>query len=468
MTFAVAQRVADAVLYEGYMLYPYRASALKNQVRWQFGVVMPHNCSEHDSLEPWTMQTECVVEPGETPTLDLRIRFLQVQARRIEEAVDAEQGIFRPVEKLTVDGQQYVTWDEGIVHEEDFSAINVRELLVSERVLGFVIPGGHAYERLRDKTTAIKGRVVRERWPLIGVVRLTAEPLDKVLKVRVRVENLSEGQVNGATGRSSRIRHAFVATHTLLAVHDGAFVSLVDPPAWAQQAVASCTNLSTWPALIGQPERRDVLLSSPIILPDYPQIAPESSGDAFDATEIDELLTLRTMTLTDEEKGEARCTDVRAAALLDRIEAMPPELLDRLHGAVRYLRGAPEPKHSTTEPLPWWDPEVDAAVSPDTDCLQIGGVFVSKGSRVRLCPGSRRGDAQDMFLTGRTAIVSGVFHDVDGKSYLAVTLVDDPAADIHQWHGRYLYFAPDEVEPLEDHHAKGTTTTNEHERAEGE
>jgi hypothetical protein len=89
-------------------------------------------------------------------------------------------------------------------------------------------------------------------------------------------------------------------------------------------------------------------------------------------------------------------------------------------------------------------------VSPETDAIEVDGVPVSKGSRVRLRPGTRRADAQDLFLMSRTATVEAVFFDVEGNNHLAVTLEDDPAADLHQWHGRYLYFAPDEVEPLED------------------
>ena len=104
MKFDRAEKVADAVLYEGYLLYPYRASAVKNQVRWQFGVVMPRDYSEGSSSEPWTMQTECLIEPGDSPVLDLRLRFLQVQARIVEKAVNAEQGIYWPLESFEVDG----------------------------------------------------------------------------------------------------------------------------------------------------------------------------------------------------------------------------------------------------------------------------------------------------------------------------------------------------------------------------
>ncbi|HXM88759.1 MAG TPA: hypothetical protein VN916_04850, partial [Candidatus Acidoferrum sp.] len=121
----------------------------------------------------------------------------------------------------------------------------------------------------------------------------------------------------------------------------------------------------------------------------------------------------------------------------------------RLHGALRYLRAATTKTETQTEPPPWWDPGADASVSPETDRVQVGEVSVSKGCRVRLRPGPRRSDAQDMFLAGKTARVEAVYFDVEEKEYLAVTLEDDPAADFMQTHGRFLYFYPDEVEPLE-------------------
>ena len=93
--------------------------------------------------------------------------------------------------------------------------------------------------------------------------------------------------------------------------------------------------------LAGPQDCRDLMLSSPVILYDHPEIAAESAGDLFDATEIDEILTLRTLTLTDAEKRQARATDSRAAELMDRLDDMPPEMLDRMHGAIRYLRSAP-------------------------------------------------------------------------------------------------------------------------------
>ncbi len=192
-----------------------------------------------------------------------------------------------------------------------------------------------------------------------------------------------------------------------------------------------------------------VVLSSPIILYDHPEVAPESDGPLYDATEIDEILALRVLTLTDEEKAEARGTDPRAAAIVDRIDDMEPDVWARLHGTMRELRtpgSAPEPT-GEEPPLPWWEPAVDAAVDPWTDTVVVAGVEVGTGTSVRLHP-SRRADAHDMFFDGLVATVAGVFHDVDGEMHVAVTVDDDPATEALLAHGRYLFFHPDEVEPL--------------------
>ena len=89
----------------------------------------------------------------------------------------------------------------------------------------------------------------------------------------------------------------------------------------------------------------------------------------------------------------------------------------------------------------------DNAVRPELDAVLVNGVRVSRGSRVRLRP-SRRADAQDLFFADKIARVTSVHEDVDGDQHVGVVLEDDPAADLHDWYGRYLYFAPDEVEPL--------------------
>jgi hypothetical protein len=245
----------------------------------------------------------------------------------------------------------------------------------------------------------------------------------------------------------------------VVALTEARFVSLVDPPEWAKPAVAGCTNEHTWPVLVGSPSQ-DTLLSAPMVLPDFPEIAPESPTELFDGLENDEILSLRIMTLTDDEKAEARATDPRAAAIIDAVDNLPLEIYERLHGAIRSMDSFPEivtdeageVKRSTVpgaeEGVPWWNPAADASVDPDTDTVPIKGFDVGRGSRVVLRPGMVRSDAQDMFLVDREATVAAVLFDVDDEPYLAVVLDDDPGADIMRWHGRYLYFKPWEVEPV--------------------
>jgi hypothetical protein len=458
--FELARKVADAVLYEGYLLYPYRASAAKNQARWQFGVLMPRRWSEGGPEEPWATQTECLLEPEESTTVRVLVRFLHVQSKTVE-AVDVEAGTFHEVPSLPVDGSELVAWDEATEQEVTVEAPLAR-LLEGELATPFERPGGRRVEPVHTASGSLAGRTVRRRWPVLGTVALSAERLEGpygLVRLRLRVENASAWHDRGAD-RGVALRHSLVAAHSLLGIDQGVFLSLLDPPEWAKPAAEACRNLHTWPVLIGEEGRRDAMLSSPIILYDHPTIAPESPGDLFDATEIDEILTLRTMALTEDEKREARATDERAAAIIDRVDTMPPELLERLHGAVRYLKGVEGPEGSgepqggapvnrpdeEPELVPWWDPGADRTVAPETDGVVVAGVTVAKGSRVRLRPG-QRADAQDMFLAGREATVEAVFLDVDGNRHLAVTLDEDPAADLQRWHGRYLYFSPDEVEP---------------------
>jgi hydrogenase maturation protease len=104
------------------------------------------------------------------------------------------------------------------------------------------------------------------------------------------------------------------------------------------EATAACQQIGTWPVLVGEKGAQDTLLSSPIILYDYPEIAPESAGDLFDGTEIDEILSLRILTLTDEEKREMSQSDDRARLMLERTETLPLEQLMKLHGVLRNVR----------------------------------------------------------------------------------------------------------------------------------
>ena len=138
--------------------------------------------------------------------------------------------------------------------------------------------------------------------------------------------------------RDLALLQSLVSTHTILGVHDGAFVSSIDPPEQFKDLAAGCRNVQGFPVLVGDQGATDAILSSPIILYDYPQIAPESPGDLFDSTEIDEILTLRILTLTDDEKRLMAAVDDRARALLERTEALAQDQLMGLHGTIRGLR----------------------------------------------------------------------------------------------------------------------------------
>jgi hypothetical protein len=431
----VARTIADAVLYEGYILYPYRASAQKNQSRWQFGVAMSPGYSALDPSERSFLQTECVFEHTGQPTVEVMVRFLQVQRR-------------------TSAGQP--SWDEAVEREVTV-AVDAAQLLRGGRVGGFELPAGEERE----------GTVLRRRERVSGIVTVQAGPLPgpwSAARLRVRVDNHSAPDPVPRT-REEALPTALVAAHLIIGVEGGQFVSMIDPPEWAKPEVEACQNVGCWPVLAGPGGGRQVMLSTPIILYDHPEVAEESPGELYDGTEIDEILILRTLALSDAEKQEARATDPRAAALIDRVEALDAADFGRMHGTIRSPRagsglpradsGLPRTGNGAAGPsgrepdVPWWDPAADASVSPGTDAVTIAGHRIARGSVVRLRPGVRRSDAQDMFLAGRRARVEAVLLDVEDTPYLAVSLADDPDEDLRVAHGRFLYFAPDEVEPGE-------------------
>ncbi|MGW9451865.1 hypothetical protein [Streptomyces sp. NPDC055632] len=451
---AVAREVADTVLFEGYVLYPYRASAAKNRFRWQFGVLVPPSWGDA-SGEHRLQRTECLMEPRPGAELALELRFLHVQRRTVEER--APDGTFAPVGELRLADKVLATWDEG-VEETVTLVLPVTDLDGDGAVLPFTRPAAEETEPVTGADGRVVGRLVRRREELSGTLRVSTTPLDgpyRVERLTVTVENTGDWQAPPGADRHAALPYSLVAAHTLLRLDTGSFLSMTDPPEWARGAVAACENLRTWPVLAGEPGSADLVLSSPIILDDHPAIAPESPGALYDATEIDEILTLRTLALTDEEKREARGTDARAAAVIELADTMPPEVLERLHGAVRGLREVTGEGRSPTADLlspdtPWWDPAGDPTVDPARDHVLVDGRPVRAGGRVLLRPRLRRTDAQDLFLDGRSALVEAVLHDVDGGVHIAVTVEDDPGADIRREQGRFLYFQPDEVDVLEE------------------
>jgi hypothetical protein len=436
--------IADAVLYEGYLLYPYRANSRKNQTRWQFGVLGPQRAEERGIGEDDTMSAQVLID-SEAASLSVVVRFLQLQRRAAER--DTGDDLFEPVEELTAGTQTWLTWDEAVECELSFGPFAMADLAAGQTI-SLSVAGGVDIEPLDG------GRLVRSRHELVGELALAAQTDDGLTRVSLEVRNTGMPPVD----KEDAIATSFIGTHLIAEAIEGEFISLLDPPPLAVDAVARCHRHRCFPVLAGPPGETDLVLISPIILYDHPEIAEQSEGALFDSTEIDEILTLRVMTMTDEEKAQARATDPLAAQIIDRCDSMSPDAMLNLHGVLRNPHAAsdqPPLIPDIPDGVDWWDPLADNAVQPEIDAVLVDGVRVTRGSHVRLRP-SRRADAQDLFYSGKTARVTSVHEDVDGNQHVAVVVDDDPAAELHEWYGRYLYFAPDEVEPLTERSSKWT------------
>ncbi len=450
-TWDRARAIADAVLYEGYLLYPYRATSGKNQSRWQFGVLGPPGASDAGIGEDDTLSADVLVDgDGE---LTLVVRFLQLQHRRTER--DVGDGRFVPVDELSSGGQSWVTWDEAVEREMSFGPFALGDL-AQPRTEAVVVAAGDDVEAVAG------GRLVRTRAAIHAELTIAVARDDGLYRASVSVRNTG----GPAVDRDAAIAASLIGTHVIVEVVDGVFVSLLEPPEAAAGPAARCGRYRCFPVLAGRPGEHDLVLISPIILYDHPEIAEQSEGALYDSCEIDEILTLRVMTMTDEEKSQARATDPLAAQLIDRCDSMSPESMQQLHGILRNPRaGGAGPAGAgfgdldeemrsagLLPPVPdgvdWWDPRADTAVRPGLDAVMVQGVRVAAGSRVRLRP-TRRADAQDIFYAGKTARVTSVHEDVEGHTYVGVIIEDDPDVEMPDSYGRYFYYAPDEVEPLD-------------------
>ncbi len=314
MNFAAVEEIANAVLYEGYILYPYRPSSTKNRQRWNFGTLYPRDFAEAQRPpEPYRMSSECLVVGGMDANLDVRMRFLQLAQRQDSTGATAH-------------------WEEGVERSADQNGLLISDLAESP-----------ASFELRFDSGDVAG--VQH---LTGQLEIGAECMHAWLfKLHLELTNLSAIEDAARSEREVMLAFSFTSAHLLLGVTRGEFVSLLDPPEQFRTAAAGCQNKGVFPVLVGEEGQRDMLLCSPIILYDYPQIAPESTGDFFDGTEMDEMLALRVLTLTDEEKQEMRQGDVRARAILERTETLPAEHLMKVHGAIRGMRRVPTTEEET-------------------------------------------------------------------------------------------------------------------------
>jgi hypothetical protein len=354
--------VANAVMYEGAFLYPYRKSSIKNRYRWTFGVLPPRN-AVGGALE---LTAACLLRGGSGGPVEVLLRFLT----------------------------------------DDGAALRPRD--VSARCA----PG---LDRVEFAFDGVAGLLVLERSSL-G---------DGYERLRACVQNRTELDSGAFDLREAERRQSLHGVHVLLRADSAAhFVSLTDPPQESQPYAAHCEGRGLWCSVMGRDRARpDTALAAPVILPDFPAVAPESFAVLCDATEIDEILALRIRTLSTEEKREARATDPWVSEMLDRVESLSDAQLLRLHGARRR--------------------ELETAHSG-------GAAGELHGARVKLKP-RRSADAMDLLLAGRVAIVRSVERNVDGEVLLGVTLEDDPGSDLgaEGLPGHRFFFGLDEVTRLD-------------------
>jgi hypothetical protein len=424
MNFASVEKIADAVLYEGYMLYPYRPSAIKNRQRWNFGTLYPRAFAQ--SLEPsdaWRFQAEVLIEGSPESVVEARVRFLHLV----------------PPADGAVDG-----WDEGFSRSRTVCGLSMASLLQGVvREFGF---SELAEEEATRSPASFRPTLA------VGVVSLRAEAVYEGL-YRLRVEFANETPcVPAELSRRSAQSLSFTSAHLLLHVAEGAFVSALDSAADLAQAVAACVNTGVFPVLVGEEGGRNLMLCSPIILYDYPKTAPESEGNFFDGTEMDEMLALRVMTLTDSEQDEMRRSDPHARAILERLETLPKEHLLKVHGAVRGMRpletGAARDDqiNEIDGVIEVWDP---FAERPAVESVKMFGVELRVGDRVRLWP-QKKADIMDMALRGKAAIIQAIEQDLEDRIQFAVVIEDDPGRDLGMLRkaAHRFFFSPEEVEPL--------------------
>jgi hypothetical protein len=280
-----------------------------------------------------------------------------------------------------------------------------------------------------ERHQAVERRVsigVIDLAPLSGEVTLDIDELEPgVHQVTLRIRN--DTPFAGGT-RSEALERALISTHPLLRVQDGSFVSPLASP--------GCTNINSWPVLAADDD--SAMLGAAIVLPDHPQLAPQSRGSLFDNTEIEEALLLHVHALSDAEREEITHGDPTVRAMVDRALSSTPEEIMRLHGVMHPTEHRPDAMQAPVPPRPREQPATEREAA-------IEGGVVRLGDRVVLRL-ENRVDTYDSMLNGRTATVERIYVDYDDRTHFGVTIDDDPGQLLMRESGRFHFFFTNEIE----------------------
>jgi hypothetical protein len=383
------EQLVDSLLFEGYALYPYTPGATKNATPTPFGIVYPPKYAATLTSTFDHLELRCVLEAPPDAALAGEVRFLAAGGER-HKAVE---------QRIDLSGKMAGALDGAPIEvEKRIAAADDIELVV---------------------VVSLQARAIRQG----------------AFEVCLRIENRTECP-DGLT-RGDALTYSMLSTHPILRVSGGRFISPLDE---------LCHSTNTYPVLATATD--DAMVGAAIVLPDHPQIAPESRGGLFDSTEIEEALLLHVQVLSDEERAEIEKQDPTVRDMIARAENATPEDIMALHGRVTIRDPAPDVRRDpeTNEPPP--EPPGLEDPRAGQDEAVIDGVTFRQGGKVIIRP-APEADLHARMLNGRTATIERIFTDYDGKIHLGVTVDDDPGQEMMRETGRYLYFFAPEVEVID-------------------
>ena len=296
------KKLIHTLLYEGYALYPHRGPALKNKTPLPFGVVYPEAFCMQNKLMHCEMQTECIVHGSADTTLDVTVKFLHVSNKA---------------------GHTKSSW-QGIEREINPGKLNIGSLTQSITILPFRFDKSDIQKEI-NLFTAIEGCLI------IHASEIPA--MQNAFRISVVIINSTYIKNTESITVAEVMNMSLIFTHTILKTEMGQFISQQNPPAKWKDMIEQCQNLHTWPVLID--ESNNTMLSSPIILHDYPKINRGTAGKLFDSTEIEEALTLHVNTFTENEKREIIHRDEKLRTLMDNINEITSQQIGNPHDTLK-------------------------------------------------------------------------------------------------------------------------------------